>query len=117
MMGAIKPALMHRIQSELRSRACSGASRTGMGDTLGSPRVAPLLIFVPFIFISRLFFHNFYGDLFLLPWVTFFLKKKQSLESDSAVRARGTHFMGPVPDQPGLWVGYRWHATAATLYR
>ena len=67
MMGAIKPALTHRIPSELRSRACSGASRTGMGDTLGSPRVAPLLIFVPLVFISRLFFHNFYGDLFLLP--------------------------------------------------
>ena len=66
MMGAIVPALMHWIPSELCSRACSGASRTGMGDSLGSPRVAPILIFVPFIFISRLFFHNFYGDLFLL---------------------------------------------------
>ena len=33
---------MHRIPSELRSQACSGESSTGMGDPLGSPRVAPL---------------------------------------------------------------------------
>ena len=55
-MGAIIPALMHRNPSELRSQACLGESSTGMGDPLGSPRVAPLLIFILFIFISRLFF-------------------------------------------------------------
>ncbi|KAI3681361.1 hypothetical protein L6452_36155 [Arctium lappa] len=40
--GAIIPALMHRIPSELRSQACLGESSTRMGDPLGSPRVAPL---------------------------------------------------------------------------
>ncbi|KAK7350139.1 hypothetical protein VNO77_08294 [Canavalia gladiata] len=39
--GAIIPALMHRIPSELCSEACSGESSTGMGDLLGNPRVAP----------------------------------------------------------------------------
>ena len=43
-MGAIIPALMHRIPSELRSQACSGESSTRMGDLLGSPRVAPLFL-------------------------------------------------------------------------
>ena len=42
MTGAIIPALMHRIPSELRSLACLGESSTRMGDLLGSPRVAPL---------------------------------------------------------------------------
>ncbi|GAB4837302.1 hypothetical protein Ancab_002194 [Ancistrocladus abbreviatus] len=32
---------MHRIPSELRSKACLGESSTRMGDLLGSPRVAP----------------------------------------------------------------------------
>ena len=40
MMGAIIPALMHRIPSELRSEARLGESSTIMGDLLGSPRVA-----------------------------------------------------------------------------
>ncbi|KAL5978073.1 hypothetical protein ACLOJK_037096 [Asimina triloba] len=40
--GAIIPALMHRIPSELRSYACLGESSTRMGDLLGSPCVAPL---------------------------------------------------------------------------
>ena len=40
--GAIIPALMHRIPSELRSEACLGESSTRMGDLLGSPRIAPL---------------------------------------------------------------------------
>ena len=40
--GAIIPALMHRIPSELRSEACLGVSSIRMGDPLGSPRVAPL---------------------------------------------------------------------------
>ncbi|KAL9429648.1 hypothetical protein AB3S75_031461 [Citrus x aurantiifolia] len=35
---------MHRIPSELRSEACLGESSTKMGDLLGSPRVAPLLL-------------------------------------------------------------------------
>ena len=39
--GAIIPALMHRIPSELRSLACLGKSSTRMGDLQGSPRVAP----------------------------------------------------------------------------
>ncbi|MED6202817.1 hypothetical protein PIB30_109382 [Stylosanthes scabra] len=51
MAGAIIPALMHRIPSELRSEACLGESSTRMGDLLGSPGVAPLfrcLFFCPF---------------------------------------------------------------------
>ncbi|MED6117599.1 hypothetical protein PIB30_111448, partial [Stylosanthes scabra] len=51
MAGAIIPALMHRIPSELRSEACLGESSTWMGDLLGSPRVAPhfrCLFFCPF---------------------------------------------------------------------
>ncbi|KAL9429661.1 hypothetical protein AB3S75_031474 [Citrus x aurantiifolia] len=44
LMGATIPALMHRIPSELRSKACLGESSTKMGDLLGSPRVAPLLL-------------------------------------------------------------------------
>ncbi|KAK8705012.1 hypothetical protein V6N13_048623 [Hibiscus sabdariffa] len=44
MTGAIIPALMHRIPSELRSEACLGESSTRMGDLLGSPRVAPLFL-------------------------------------------------------------------------
>ncbi|KAL9411455.1 hypothetical protein AB3S75_045118 [Citrus x aurantiifolia] len=43
-MGATIPALMHRIPSELRSLACLGESSAKMGDLLGSPRVAPLLL-------------------------------------------------------------------------
>ncbi|MED6153740.1 hypothetical protein PIB30_104961 [Stylosanthes scabra] len=35
------PALMHRIPSELRSKACLGESSTWMGELLGTPRVAP----------------------------------------------------------------------------
>ena len=42
MTGAIIPALMQRILSELRSYACLGESSTRMGDLLGSPRVAPI---------------------------------------------------------------------------
>ncbi|KAL4371418.1 hypothetical protein AHAS_Ahas06G0163800 [Arachis hypogaea] len=41
-IGAIIPALMHRIPSELRSSMCLGEISTRMGDLLGSPRVAPL---------------------------------------------------------------------------
>ena len=44
--GAIIPALMHRIPSELRCEACLGESSTRMGDLPGSPRVAPLFYFV-----------------------------------------------------------------------
>ncbi|KAK8540313.1 hypothetical protein V6N12_046600 [Hibiscus sabdariffa] len=44
MTGAIIPALMHRIPSELRSEACLGESSTRMGDLMGSPRVAPLFL-------------------------------------------------------------------------
>ena len=54
-MGVIIPALMHWIPSELRSQACLDESSTRMGDLLGNPRVATLLIFVLFIFISTLF--------------------------------------------------------------
>ena len=61
--GAIIPALMHRIPSELRSYACLGESSTRMGDLLGSPCVAPLLflLFGPLavsisIFFSRVLF-------------------------------------------------------------
>src|SRR3954466_8537295 len=43
--GAIIPALMHRIPSELRSEACLGESSTRMGDLLGSPRVASPILF------------------------------------------------------------------------
>ncbi|KAK8540316.1 hypothetical protein V6N12_046603 [Hibiscus sabdariffa] len=46
MTGAIIPALMHRIPSELRSQACLGESSTRIGDLLGSPRVAPLFSLV-----------------------------------------------------------------------
>ena len=42
MTGAIIPALMHRIPSELRSEACLAESGTRMGDLLESPRFAPL---------------------------------------------------------------------------
>ena len=52
-MGAIIPALMHRIPSELRSQACLGESSTKMGDLLGSPRVAPL--FLSFQSVNPLF--------------------------------------------------------------
>ena len=55
MMGVIMPTLIHRILSELRSQVCLGENSTGMGDPLGSPHVAPLLIFILF-FISRIFF-------------------------------------------------------------
>ena len=41
--GAIIPALMHGIPSELHSETCLGESSMMMGDLLGSPRVAPLL--------------------------------------------------------------------------
>ena len=44
MTAAIIPALMHRIPSELHSKACLGDSSTRMGDLLGSPRVAPLFL-------------------------------------------------------------------------
>ncbi|KAK8540319.1 hypothetical protein V6N12_046606 [Hibiscus sabdariffa] len=44
MMGAIILALMHRIPSELCSQACLGESSTRMGDLLGSPRVAPIVL-------------------------------------------------------------------------
>ncbi|KAK8540339.1 hypothetical protein V6N12_046626 [Hibiscus sabdariffa] len=44
MTGAIIPALMHGIPSELRSLACLGESSTRMGDLLGSRRVAPLFL-------------------------------------------------------------------------
>ena len=44
MTGAIIPALMKRIPSELRSYACLGESSTRMGDLLGSPRVAPFVL-------------------------------------------------------------------------
>ena len=43
-MGAIIPALMHRIPSELRSEACLAESGTRMGDLLERPRVAPLFL-------------------------------------------------------------------------
>ena len=49
--GAIIPALMHRIPSELRSQACLGESSTRTGDLLGSPRVA-LLFCVLFFFLA-----------------------------------------------------------------
>ncbi|KAK8540306.1 hypothetical protein V6N12_046593 [Hibiscus sabdariffa] len=44
MTGAIIPALMHRIPSELCCEACLGESSTRMGDLLGSHRVAPLFL-------------------------------------------------------------------------
>ena len=44
MTGAIIPALMHRIPSKLHSLACLGESSTRMGDLLGSPRVAPIVL-------------------------------------------------------------------------
>ena len=43
-MGAIIPALMHRIPSELRNQACVGESSTRMGDLPGCPRVAHLFL-------------------------------------------------------------------------
>ena len=70
-MGAIIPALMHRIPSELRSEMCLGESSTRMGDLMGSPRVAPLFSrfsfffgdFVPFISSKRRF--NGYENIFV----------------------------------------------------
>ena len=53
LLGAIIPAPMHRIPSELRSYACLGESSTRMGDLLGSPRVAPTF---------RFFFFCAFGD-------------------------------------------------------
>ena len=50
--GAIIPALMHRIPSELRRQVCLGESSTRIGDLLGSPRVALLFVF---IFLSSVF--------------------------------------------------------------
>ncbi|KAK8705013.1 hypothetical protein V6N13_048624 [Hibiscus sabdariffa] len=44
MTGAIIPALIHRIPSELRSQGCLVESSTRMGDLLGSPPVAPLFL-------------------------------------------------------------------------
>jgi len=41
-MGAIMPALMNRIPSELRSEAFFDESSTRMDDLLGSPHLAPL---------------------------------------------------------------------------
>src|SRR5688572_2537108 len=58
-MGAIIPALMHRIPSELRSKACLGESSTRMGDHLGSPRVAPLFPVFEFLFSFCIFFCDF----------------------------------------------------------
>ncbi|KAK8540320.1 hypothetical protein V6N12_046607 [Hibiscus sabdariffa] len=49
MTGAIIPALIHRIQSELRSQACLGESSTRMGDLVGSPRVEPLFLVCKFV--------------------------------------------------------------------
>ena len=54
-MGEIIPALTHWIPLELRGLACLDESSTKMGDPLESPRVAPLLIFIFFIFILILF--------------------------------------------------------------
>ena len=42
--GAIIPALMHQIPSELGSFACLGESSTRIGDLLGRPRVASLFL-------------------------------------------------------------------------
>ena len=45
-LGAIIPALVNRIPSELYSEACLGESSTKLGDHLGSPRVTPLFYFL-----------------------------------------------------------------------
>jgi hypothetical protein len=50
---------MYRIPSELRSQACLGESSTRMGDLLGSPRVAPLVLLFSIIFLLVLFFMFF----------------------------------------------------------
>lgn len=39
----IIPALSHWIPSELGNQSCLEESSAGMGDLLGSPRVAPIL--------------------------------------------------------------------------
>ena len=46
MAGAIILTLMHRIPLELYSETCLGESSTRMGDLLGTPCVAPLLLFL-----------------------------------------------------------------------
>ena len=46
--GGIILALMYQILSELCSYSCLGESCTRMGDLLGSPHVAPFLVFVFF---------------------------------------------------------------------
>ena len=50
--GAIIPALMLRIPSELCSEACLGESSIRMGDLPGSPRVAPFFIFIFILFFG-----------------------------------------------------------------
>src|ERR1044072_4167262 len=57
--GTIIPALMHRIPSELRSEVCLGESSTRMGDLLGSPRVAPLFLFLLFFLLNLFYFHHY----------------------------------------------------------
>jgi len=58
-MGAIIPALMHRIPSDFRSQAWSGENSIWMDDLLGSPRVAPPIHFF------QLFFCRYYYYIFI----------------------------------------------------
>src|ERR1044072_7161738 len=57
--GPIITALMNRILSELRSSVSLGERSTRMGDLLGSPRVAPLFLFLLF-FLLNLFYCRHY---------------------------------------------------------
>ena len=66
--GAIIPALMHRIPSELRRQTCLGESSIRMGDLLGGPRVAPFLFASSPTRPSPLFL-SFFG--LLLPYPSF----------------------------------------------
>ena len=61
LMGAIIPTLIHRILSELRSKACLGESSTRIGDLLGSPRVPPLSFSSDFFFRRRAYDARFVG--------------------------------------------------------
>ena len=52
--GVIIPAQIHRIPSELRSKACLGDSSARMGDLLGSPVLHPVFVVVFFFNTSDL---------------------------------------------------------------
>jgi hypothetical protein len=53
---------MHWIPLELHSQACFGESSTRMGDLLGSPRVAPLVLLFQLFFCCYYYYYFFCTD-------------------------------------------------------